>query len=245
MSRDPEPVSVAAPPLEGRVVAGQDWRTATFLHWRVDSSRVAPLLPAGIRPDEFDGSSWVGLIAFRLERARIAPFPPVPFFGDFTEVNVRLYGVDPDGRRGVVFRSLEAARLPAVLAARAAYSIPYRWARTALDERDGVVHYRSDRILTRARFRLAARPDRSAVVDDPLSAFLTARWALFTRHRGRTVRMPNAHEPWLLHPAAVEHLADDLVARAGLPGVVERAPDSMLFSPGVSADFAAPRPVAP
>lgn len=43
---------------------------------------------------------------------------------DGTEVNVRLYGVDGQGRRGVVFLSLEASSLPAVLAARALFSLP-------------------------------------------------------------------------------------------------------------------------
>ena len=104
-----------------------------------------------MRPDAFDGSSWVGLIAFRLARARFGPLPPVPHFGTFTEVNVRLYGVDGRGRRGVVFRSLEASRLAAVLVARTVFALPYRWATTDQRERDGVVGYRSRRIRTGER----------------------------------------------------------------------------------------------
>ncbi|HEU0087790.1 MAG TPA: DUF2071 domain-containing protein, partial [Pseudonocardiaceae bacterium] len=50
---------------------------------------------------------------------RILGTPPLPYLSGFPETNVRLYAVDPDsGRRGVVFRSLEAARLLPVLAAR-------------------------------------------------------------------------------------------------------------------------------
>lgn len=109
-----EPISTRAPGLPRRTVASQRWTKLAFLHWRVAASLVAPLLPAGVRPDEHDGSSWVGLIAFRLDRATLLGSPPVPYFGDFAEVNVRLYGVDAAGRRGVVFRSLEASRLAAV-----------------------------------------------------------------------------------------------------------------------------------
>jgi len=58
---DPQPITRTAPPLEGRSIASQRWSDLTFLHWRVEPDRVAPLLPAGVRPDEHDGSTWVGL----------------------------------------------------------------------------------------------------------------------------------------------------------------------------------------
>jgi uncharacterized protein len=239
----PEPITAAAPPLRGRVVAAQAWREAAFLHWRVDPGLVAPLLPRGTRPDENDGGTWVGLIAFELREARVAPFGPVPFFGSFTEVNVRLYAVDGAGRRGVVFRSLEASRLPAVLAARTLYGLPYRWARTAHAAEGDVHRYRADRLRERARSTIAVRADPTVEVDDETARFLTARWALFQGRGERTLWMPNEHEPWRLHPAELLDLDDDLVARAGLPGVAERAPDSVLFSPGVSARFGRPVPM--
>jgi len=237
-----DPITRSAPPLAGRVVAAQTWRHATFLHWRVEPAAVAPLLPPGTRPDVHDGGTWVGLIAFDLGAARIAPFGPVPFAGDFVEVNVRLYAVDDAGRRGVVFRSLEASRWPAVVAARTLYGIPYRWARTA-HEVDGALHrYTSRRHRGPGASRIAVRADPARTVDDDTTAFLTARWALFQGRGRRTLRMPNRHEPWVLHPAELLELDDELVGLAGLPGVTTRAPDSVLFSPGVSAEFG--RPVA-
>jgi uncharacterized protein YqjF (DUF2071 family) len=46
--------------------------------------------------------------------------PGVPYPGTFPETNVRLYSVDEHGRRGVLFRSLDASRLIPVTVARAA-----------------------------------------------------------------------------------------------------------------------------
>src|SRR5690606_34661737 len=109
---------------------------------------VAPLLPPSLVPDEFDGSTWVGLIPFVLDRATIAGSPPIPYFGSFVEVNVRLYAVDSTGRRGVVFVSLEASRLAAVLAARAAFSLPYEWASTWVEHEGDTWRYRSRRHLS-------------------------------------------------------------------------------------------------
>lgn len=235
-------ISETASPLRGGVVAAQEWRQVAFVHWRVPPDRIAPLLPPGVVPDVWGGSSWVGLIAFRLGDARVGPFPPTSRWGSFTEVNVRLYGVDGQGRRGVVFRSLEASSLPAVVAARALFSLPYNWARTAQRPRSHGWEYASRRIAASPTrrgpgFRLGVTVDRSSTVSDDLSRFLTARWGLFQSRFGRTQWLPNEHEPWLLHPARATSLRDDLVAAAGLPGVVEGPPDSVLFSPGVDARF--------
>lgn len=231
-----------APPLHGPTVAAQEWRDVAFLHWRVPAEVVAPLLPRGVAPDVFDGSTWVGLIAFELGDARVGPFPPTPIGGRFTEVNVRLYGVDAQGRRGVVFRSLEASSLPAVLAARALFSLPYMWARSARRPGPHGWEYASRRVSLHPTrrgpaFRLGVSVDSSQTVDDDLSRFLTARWGLFASRFGRTRWLPNEHEPWILHPAHVTTLRDELCAAAGLPGIVDAPPDSVLFSPGVDARF--------
>lgn len=236
----PEPISRVADPMAGRVIAAQDWRDVSFVHWRADPDAVRQLLPHGVEPDVFDGSTWVGLIAFRLERARVWRLPPVPYVGTFTEVNVRLLTVDSRGRRAVAFRSLEASRLPAVLAARAMFSLPYRWSRTAQRRVGGVVEYASRRHLGVGRLNLRVEPDPASRVDDDLSTFLTARWALVQTRFGRTMRLPNTHEPWLLHPSRLVSLREDLLDGAGLPKLSRRPPDSVLFSPGVSARFGTP-----
>ncbi|MDI3242185.1 DUF2071 domain-containing protein [Arthrobacter sp. AL05] len=106
----------------------QRWLDAVFLHWRIPAAAAAPFMPAGVVPDVFDGSAWVGLIGFRMQGAGLGSGPGIPYFGSFNEINVRLYSREPDGTRGVVFLSLDATRLAVVLAARAA-GIPYVWSR--------------------------------------------------------------------------------------------------------------------
>ncbi|MBA2560581.1 MAG: DUF2071 domain-containing protein, partial [Propionibacteriales bacterium] len=94
----PEPVTLQAPELGRRQIMHQRWEDVTFLHWRVDPARVARLLPVGTTPDVFDGSSWVGLIPFRMVGAGLGTGPAVPWLGTFAETNVRLYAVDQGGR---------------------------------------------------------------------------------------------------------------------------------------------------
>lgn len=233
---DPEPISPVTPTLSGRRVASQRWSKLTFLHWRVPSAALSHLMPTGVRPDEHDGASWVGLIAFYLDRASIAGGPPIPYFGEFTEVNVRLYGVDEQGRRGVVFLSLEASRLAAVLAARLAFSLPYVWSRTSLHEADGAIHYEARRHLGDEGTRIVARPTGLALLGDPTAEFLTARWGLFTTRFGRTRFLPNSHAPWPLQSAELVSLDDSLLPAAGIE-VGDRMPDSVLYSEGVTTWF--------
>lgn len=245
----PAPVSADAPPLRGRVLLDQHWCDLTFVHWRVPPEVVAPLLPPGTAPDVFDGSSWVGLIPFRLTGAAFGHGPPLPYVGTFPETNVRLYSVDADGRRGVVFGSLESARLAFVLGARWTLGLNYTWSRMRI-RRAGTPEGETITYTSRRRWpapvgvssRMVVRVGSEVVSGDPLADFLTARWALHTRRFGRTLYLPNTHHSWPLVTAEVLELDDGLLAAAGLRGLAARTPDSVLFSRGVRTQFGAPLP---
>jgi uncharacterized protein YqjF (DUF2071 family) len=77
-----------------------------------------------------------------------------------------------------------------------------------------------------------------------LDDFLTARWGLHTRAWGRTLHLPNEHPRWPLHAAELLSLDDSLLTAAGLP-TMTRAPDSVLYSPGVPVVFGAPSRAQP
>ena len=74
----PQTLVADGDPLPGRAVLDQAWTDVAFLHWRVDPARVAPLLPAGTRPDLHDGATWVGLIPFRMRGAGFGTGHPLP-----------------------------------------------------------------------------------------------------------------------------------------------------------------------
>lgn len=238
-----DPVSAESPALPTRTFMRQPWRDVTFLHWRADPDLVTPLMPAGTRVDVYDGAAWVGLVPFRVARASIGPGPSVPWLGTFAETNVRVYGVDETGRRGVVFLSLDAARLAVVLGARLTLGLAYCWARLRVRTDAGQIEYSTDRRWPGppgAGGRLVIRPGAEREPREPLDDFLTARWGLYTRRLGRTLYVPIQHEVWPLHDATLVELEDTLVSAAGLPFVSSREPDSILWSPGVTADFGLP-----
>ncbi|MEJ2864645.1 YqjF family protein [Actinomycetospora flava] len=233
-----EPVTREAPGYRGPTMMTQRWLDVAFLHWAVDPALVAPLLPPGVRPDVHDGVTYVGLVPFRMVGAGVLRGPAVPWLGTFAETNVRLYTVDERGVRGIVFRSLDASRLAVVAGARAAFGLPYRWASMQVGDEAGGRTYVTRR-PHRSRVRIRPRGVREP---GPLEDFLTARWGLHERHLGVDWYVPNVHEPWPLHRADLLELDDTLVAAAGFPGLAQRPPDHVAWSPGVSVRFGFPRP---
>ena len=250
MTSGPEPVTPTTPrPLRAAFLR-QRWRDVALLHWSVPVEAVTRYLPAGTRPDTLDGRTFVGLVPFRMVDARLGLGPAVPFLGTFLETNVRLYSVDDRGRRGIVFRSLDADSLAAVVAARTTLGLPYTWSRMSFTRRKGSGEASGGDVLTyetrrrsrpRARSRIVLRIGEAAAPAGPLEHWLTSRWALHTRWLGRTVYLSNEHETWRLLRAEVLEADDELVAAAGFPGLTGRAPDSVLWSPGVDAAFGPPR----
>jgi len=218
----------------------QGWRDAAFLHWVVDPARVEPFLPPGVHPDLHEGRTYVGLVPFRMVDAAVGSGPPVPWAGTFLETNVRVYTVDDTGKRGIVFRSLDASRAVVVAGARASFGLPYRWARMAFDDDGDTLTYRAVTRPGGHRSVVRVRPG-GPVTDDPLADFLSARWALHERHLGTTWYVPNTHGPWPLHRAELVHLDDDLVAAAGFD-LAGRPPDLVHVSRGVDVAFGLPRP---
>ncbi|MGY1838068.1 MULTISPECIES: YqjF family protein [unclassified Modestobacter] len=236
---DPEPSTPTSPRPVQRGISTQGWRDLAFLHWAVDPAVVAPLLPAGTVPDVHEGATYVGLVPFRMWRIGMFGSPGLPWLGTFAETNVRLYSVDAAGRRGVVFRSLDAERLLPVLAARWVARLPYLWSRMRVERAGDRVRYTSARRWPGPRpaeSRIELRIGAPLTGDDPLARFLTARWGLHRPGRRGPVYWPNEHPEWPLWHAELVSLEESLLAAAGLPGITG-APDSVLFSPGVDVRF--------
>jgi uncharacterized protein YqjF (DUF2071 family) len=209
-------------PTVRRPVMFQQWRHLTFLHWRYPADVVQALLPAGLTVETTDGAAWVGLIPFRMVGVRAPGVPALPWLSRFPETNVRTYVRGPDGRTGIWFLSLDAARLPAVVTARAAYGLPYFWSDMAVGVSATTLTYRCRRRWPGPR---GARCDADVVLGDPLAPaevgplddFLTARFRLYSRFAGRLVTAEAEHAPWPLHRGQVTRLDQTLVRSAGLP----------------------------
>jgi uncharacterized protein YqjF (DUF2071 family) len=196
----------------------QSWRELTFLHWRFDPAVVRAVVPGDLALDVYDGSAWVGLVPFIVADLTLPNAPAVPWLSTFAETNVRTYVIDRNGRRGVWFFSLDAARLLAVLGARTAYALPYIWAKMRVERNGTAARYESLRHLARkGRSRVEVRIGEPISEPSELDVFLTARFRLFAKRRGQLLMAEVEHAPWRLRRATLIELEDTLLNNAGLP----------------------------
>jgi uncharacterized protein len=215
---------VLAPPAPtiARPVMFQDWRELTFLHWRYPAAAIQRLLPPGVEVETCQGDGWVSLVPFRMDRVRAPGVPALPWLSRFPETNVRTYVRGPDGRTGIWFFSLDATRLPAVVAGRSGFGLPYQWAAMSVRRSGDMIAYRCRR---RWPGPAGAYCDAEVEVGKPIAEgdlgeldhFLTARFRLYSVFAGRLVAVDAAHEPWPLRRARLGRLRQNLIEAAGLP----------------------------
>jgi uncharacterized protein YqjF (DUF2071 family) len=221
----------------------QEWLDLAFVHWAFAPEAVAGLLPPGTVPDTHDGVTYAGLVAFRMHRVGWFALPGVPYLGTFPETNVRLYSVDAHGRRGVVFRSMDASRLIPVLMGRVGFRLPYLWSRMSVRTVGDHVTYTSSRRWPGprgARSRITVRAGEPIGEPTELEHFLTARWGMHHAFFGGGAGyLANHHPRWPLHRAELVECEEDLLAAAGLPAPAG-APVSVLYSPGVPVRLGRP-----
>lgn len=218
------------------------WERLTFLHWSFEPAVVQRLLPPGLEVEEYDGRAWVGLVPFFMHVAT-GGGRSVPWAAHFCETNVRTYVRDRDGRSGIWFFSLDAARLGAVVVARVTYRLPYFWSTMRVDLSDHRIDYSCRRMWPGPR---GAKSSVAIEIGDPfapddlsdLDHRLTAKWVLFSAS-GERRRFARAwHAPWPLHRATVLECRDELLEAAGLPE--PQGHPLVHYSPGVRVRIGQP-----
>jgi uncharacterized protein YqjF (DUF2071 family) len=110
--------------LPGSWIMAQTWNDLLFAHWPLPPAALLPCVPPGLALDTFAGQAWLGITPFWISRLHARGLPPIPGTARFAEINVRTYVRGPGGS-GVLFLSLDAANILAVLGARIVYHLPY------------------------------------------------------------------------------------------------------------------------
>jgi uncharacterized protein len=125
-------------------------------------------------------------------------------------------GVVPFHMSGIRRRGLPA--MPAVLAARAFYNLPYFHADMTTQDRGGVIHYVSRRYRAAAEFRGRYHPTSEVRLAAPgsIEHWLTERYCLYTTHRGQLYRGEIHHAQWPLQTAEAELETNTVAAARGV-----------------------------
>jgi len=204
----------------------QRWNDLLFAHWPVAAQAIAPLLPEGLLADTFQGSAWLGVVPFWLDRIKMRGVPPIPGAGGFPDLHLRTYVRDEDaGTPGVFSFSLDAGNLLAVAAARMLFHLPYHWAEMRLEQRSerefsfySRRRFSSQQVIFKARYRGLGPTRRLAEsTAGTLEYFLMERSCLFARDRaGLATRASLHHVPCPLEEAEAEIERNDLAESIGI-----------------------------
>ena len=232
-----------------RIAGYQQWRDLSFLHWRVSAESLRPGIPDSLEIQEFDGSAWLGLVPFSMERIRPWWSPPVPGISWFLETNLRTYVRSRSGESGVWFFSLGANSRVAVAVARTVWSLPYYFARLHLEHQTGpAAEAPAEQIIA---YRGLSRRNPSAEYDiriavdltetpavaptESLEEFLVERYTLFALGRRQDLFSGRVHHtPYTFRTARVTHCRETVTASIIGPTATQRPPDHVVFSEGVN-----------
>ena len=222
-----------------RPIGFQRWRHLLFLHWEVDPGELRAVLPEGLDIDTYEGRAFVGVVPFTMLDVAPSWAPAVPGISDFHELNVRTYVHQGGKNPGVWFFSLDAASSVAVLAARAAWSLPYHRARMRMHVDGDMVHYTSRRRFAGSRpaeieTRYRIGDHLGAATPGTFEHFLAERYFLYVERRGRLRIGQVHHRPYPLQRAEVLALRETMVSAAGLSAPAGEP--HALYAAGVDVD---------
>jgi len=104
-----------------------EWHYLAMLNYEVDPEFLSLFVPAVTELDFWNGKTYVSLVGFLFQDARVAGIP-IPFHRNFEEVNLRFYvrrKADEGWRRGVVFIKELVPRKAIAFVARRFYNENY------------------------------------------------------------------------------------------------------------------------
>lgn len=103
------------------------WQYLVMLNYSIDPRVLLPFVPDGTELDQWEGKTFVSLVAFKFCNTKVKGVP-IPFHRNFEEVNLRFYvkrKTSSELRRGVVFVKEIVPRLAIALVAKYLYNENY------------------------------------------------------------------------------------------------------------------------
>ena len=198
-------------------IGSQTWHDLAFLHWRIEPSRIAHLVPRALTVEQFDGSAWIAVTPFWMSGVTLRGVPPLPGLSTFPELNVRTY-VRHGAKAGIWFFSLDAANRLAVWAARLVYRLNYVHAEMHVKQTASRIDY-SSRRDSGHEFLASYGPTGAVAHPAPgtLEHFLTERYCLYAQLGSDKLHSAEIHHVrWPLQPAEVELRRNDMTTVNGI-----------------------------
>lgn len=172
-----------------------------FLHWELPPDFLFTSVPDQLKLDLFNGRAYISLVAFRMQNIRPRYLPAVDFLSDFAEINLRTY-IDIDGRKGVYFLNIEAAKGLSVFVARMLSGLPYKRSQILCEPG----RYESSNRDKGNRLDTVFTPLGDLTIKTELDRWLTERYCLYLTEGNRGFRYDIHHLEWPLQAVKLNKL---------------------------------------
>jgi uncharacterized protein YqjF (DUF2071 family) len=198
----------------------QEWNNVVFMHGRVDARWLQQHIPDGLTLDTFDGSAWISIVAFRMERIGPRFLPAVSAMSDFNEVNIRTY-VSVGEKTGVYFLSMEGSKKLSVYLAKTISGLPYYHTPMTF----------TDKHLQTPSLSFNYTPAGVITHKSEFDLWLTERYCLYYDFRNKLYRYDIHHIAWHMQQVQVSGLSVNYSLLHSMPQVFQ--PEAFHYSPGV------------
>jgi len=204
----------------------QEWNNALFLHWAVPADILQKYLPGNLTLDTYEGTAYVSLVAFTMEKIRPRQLPAVSYISDFHEINLRTY-IDIGNKKGVYFISMEAGKSLSAFIARSMSGLPYEKALMFRDDK----RYTSKNAKRDFALDAVFEIKETVTTKTDLDRWLTERYSLYLDEKNSIYRYEVHHKEWEIKNVEVKTL--DLKYKIGDLDFSKLKPDLMHYSDGV------------
>lgn len=204
----------------------QEWNNALFLHWKIPYEELRKCVPERLELDTFEGTAYISLVAFQMQKIRLKHLPAMKFISDFEEINLRTY-VENGGKAGVYFLNIEAEKYLSVFVARKLSGLPYEKSNIL---RKGNLFTSYNKIK---KFHLEAEFDIKDKLNDKteLDRWLTERYCLYLDEKDKIFRFDIHHKEWEIRNVDVKKLSLSYQLKNNYQ--INSHPDLVHYSEGV------------
>ncbi|MFD2562609.1 YqjF family protein [Aquimarina rubra] len=203
----------------------QEWNKAIFLHWKVDDNELRKFVPKELEIDMYEGSPWVSLVAFSMEKIRPKNLPYFDPISNFGEINIRTY-IKSGKKTGVYFLSIEGGKKLSCMIAKKISELPYRYSK--MKRKSGI--YTSTNNQYEDSLKIEYHPGKEQNTKSDLDIWLTERYALFQDSKEFINEYEIHHPEWSLQDIEIKNL---LVKYPRFETLLKNNPDKMCYSKGV------------
>jgi uncharacterized protein len=210
----------------GRWAMSQRWNDLLYAHWPIPVAQLAAQVPDWLEVDTFQGSAWLGVVPFWLDRIKVRGVPMIPGARSFPDLTLRTYVHDQyTGTAGIYCFSVDASNVLVTAVARMYYHLPYHWAEMGFVQRSerefgfySRRHFTKQPVVFKARYRGLGPTSKTAEIrSGTLESFFTERNCVFSSSREGQPFRANLHSvPWPLEEAEAVIERNDLATSIGI-----------------------------